>query len=97
MLYCRPVFLLLKVLHDLISLQHLHRRLLQGVLPVLVGGAGVDTLARTSRFLRLRGRLNDTRGGVGDGLLKFARCVEDRQVLLSNSWKTRKAGMECDH
>ena len=58
---------------------------------MLVGGAGVDTLARTSRFLRLRGRLNDTREGVGDGLLQFARCVEDRQVLLSNSWKTRKA------
>ena len=38
MLYCRPVFLLLKMLHMLISLQHLHRRLLQGVLPVLVGG-----------------------------------------------------------
>ena len=54
-------------------------------------------LVRTSRFLRLRGHLNDTKREVGDGLLKFARCVEDRQVFLGNSWQAGKAGMECDH
>ena len=32
---------------------------------MLVEGAGVDTLVRMSRFFRLRGRLNDTRGGLG--------------------------------
>ncbi len=35
--------------------------IIQGALPVLVGWAGVVTLARTSRF---RGHLNATRGGL---------------------------------
>ncbi len=65
MLCCLPVLLLLKLLHVSISAEHLQRLLLHGALPVLVGGAGVVTLARTSRSLRLRGRLNATRGGLG--------------------------------
>ena len=35
-------------------------------------------------------------GGWG-WLSQVARCVEGRQVLLGNSWKAGKAGMECDH
>ena len=38
-LYFHAVLLLLKVLHISISLQHLHRWLLQGMLPFGVGGA----------------------------------------------------------
>ena len=68
MLYCLPVLLLLKLLHDTISVQHLQRLVLHGVLPVLVGGAGLVSLARTSRSLRFFGRLNAIRGGLGMAL-----------------------------
>ncbi len=48
MLYCLPVLLLLKLLHVSISAQHLQRLLLHGALPVLVGGASVDSFWRKS-------------------------------------------------
>ena len=55
-LYCRPVLILLKLLQVVVLAQHLQRLLLQVVLPVLVGGGEVSTLARTSMSFRLRGR-----------------------------------------
>ena len=65
MLYFLPVLLLEKVLQIASSMQHLQHLLLHGVLPVLVGGVGVVTLARTSRSLRLWGCLKATIGGLG--------------------------------
>ena len=70
-LYCCPVLLLLKLLQVVISAQHLQRLLLQAALPVLVGGGEVSTLAWTSMSLKLRGRLNDIRGGLGIALWSF--------------------------
>ncbi len=69
MLYSLPVLMLLKLLHvqTSISVQHLHRLLLHGVLQLLVGGAGVVTLARTSRSLFAR-LLQYYQRGVGTSL-----------------------------
>ena len=62
------MLLLLNILQVVISVQHLQRQLLQGALPVLVGGDEVSALARTSRSFRLRGHLNATKGGLGIAL-----------------------------
>ena len=69
MLYLLPVMWLMKVLEVDISLQHLHHLLPQGALPVLVGGAGVDRLALTSRSLRLLSLLKATNWWALEDLL----------------------------
>ena len=62
------------------SWQHLQRLCPQVVFPVLVGGAGVVSFARTSRSLRFFGHLKATNGGLGRACFsleeewKIGRC-----------------------
>ena len=84
MLYCLPVLLLLKLLQTVISAQHLQRLVLHGMLPMLVGGSGVDILARTSKSLRFRGRRYATRGGLGMALLSRSEVSTHIELLMAS-------------
>ena len=60
----------------------LHRVLLQGWLPVCVGGLVSFSLARTSRSLKLCGCLNATMGGSGMAALSLSETCRMSRYFL---------------
>ena len=73
-------------------LQVLQRVLEQGLLPVCVGVLSFFSLARTSKSLRLCGRLNATMGGSGIAALSLSETWRMFRCFLSVLAFLEKAG-----